>query len=64
LSCWKRQAKQVGRSLPAYTSAPLTESSTPALVHINLPKEVDCGRPSLLGKGFQLRCFQLLSYTA
>jgi len=64
LSSWKRQAKQVGRSLPAYTSAPLTESSTPALVHINLPKEVNCEWPSLLGKGFQLRCFQLLSYTA
>jgi len=61
LSNWKWQAKQVGRSLPAYTSTPSTGSSPPALVHTSLPKEASCGRLSLLGKGFELRCFQLLS---
>jgi hypothetical protein len=39
LSDWEQQAELIGLNLSAYTSAPLTGSSIPALVHTNLSKE-------------------------
>ena len=41
LSDWEQQAELIGRNLSDYTSAPLTGSSIPALVHTYLPKEVE-----------------------
>ena len=55
---WWPQAELVDRSLPAYTPAPSNPSFMGAFVQVKrewLP---------LFGRGFELRCFQLLSTTA
>ena len=55
---WWPQAELIDRSLPAYTPAPSNPSFMGAFVPVKrewLP---------LFGRGFELRCFQLLSTTA
>ena len=64
LSDWEWQAELVARRLPAYTSTPSTRSSIAALVRPSLLAEDEDEWLSLLGSGFELRCFQLLSTTA
>jgi len=66
LDDWGWQAELVGRSLPAYTSTPSTESSLPVLVHdCRLVTKPMCRGWSLIfGSGFELKCFQLLSIMA
>ena len=62
LSDWWQQAKRLGRSLGAYTSAPSTPSSLGALVlHLDpLPWSFGAEWPPIFRRDFELRCFQLL----